>query len=854
MNLSFLEKNKFFHSKYFYLCGIILTIGGGALFLFWPMLTGKLLFSQMFAGFYHYMYFTVMKFFVCDLHMLPNWWPGYDSGYPINLTLDGFLNPIFIIALKFLPPFLANNLMIFAFFVLNGISLYAFARALKLSKAASLISALSYSFSGVIMKYTPITGITALMPFLPLSFLCCLKIMQGKTKWFWLWLPLLVYSWIGGWSEMIVYALIAVGFFTIYLAIKEKSAENFNYYRPILFFGAIILSLIILLPWFSSIIYFISSSSRSGGTPIAIATFSPTTISHLIHMFYPRLYIFYGELLPFFSFSANDYFLYVGALPLLLILASFFIKNKKEKGYLIFFLSLAAGSILMTINHSPLFWLFHRMPVLSWFRGYWKWSFVINFSLAILAGYGMDNIKDFFKNRFSKHIVISLWALLLIAASGAALVSVFENKIQSSIVSYGIAHYENTPNRIFTRSDNYYRGVIEQMSQSIINAFSFKNNWVLFTIILWFVVLACITLGKYELISHQKWRLLAVLITFIGSVFVWTGLYGNTPVSDLKIEPATAKYLHAVNPYQSNKLPITTEKSSLEPYRIFLYTPDQFIAELSEKYKVNLADDEIRKLFDREMMDRNSHIAFNFDTFYNHQTLASQRFLDVYFLSKQQEQFTKESYADTTAFNEYLKAFSKEKNLQLLGMLNIKYILTPFNLGDEEKPVFTAYITDNKLPINIYENPYFMPRWYFAKNIKWAEPENALEELNNIDNFDQTTLIEKITLNDAAIVSKADSRDKLELQLYTAGKLQIKTETKNYRFLVFSENKQPFWQVTINNKPAPLYTANYLYQAVLIPPGENIVEFRYPNLWEQSVISVESHIQSLLNKLIPQKI
>ena len=207
--------SKIANSKYFYawIPALVLTLG--ALYLFWPELAGKFLFPQSNIGLYHYMYFTQMRYFVYDLGMLPNWWPAYNSGYPINLTLDAFLNPIFIIALKYIPPFFANNLMVFVFFIINGLGLYAFARALELSRIGSLISAIAYSFSGVVVQFAPTTGIVALMPFLPLSFLCCLKILRGKAVWFWPWLALLLYSWIGGWSETMVYALVAIGFFAV---------------------------------------------------------------------------------------------------------------------------------------------------------------------------------------------------------------------------------------------------------------------------------------------------------------------------------------------------------------------------------------------------------------------------------------------------------------------------------------------------------------------------------------------------------------------------------------------------------------------------------------------------------------
>ena len=57
---------------------------------------------------------------------------------------------------------------------------------------------------------------------------------------------------------MIVYALVAVGFFSIYLILKNRHSENFTYYYPAMFYGAIATSVVVLLPWFLSILNFIS--------------------------------------------------------------------------------------------------------------------------------------------------------------------------------------------------------------------------------------------------------------------------------------------------------------------------------------------------------------------------------------------------------------------------------------------------------------------------------------------------------------------------------------------------------------------------------------------------------------------
>ncbi|MCF7835516.1 MAG: hypothetical protein K9M15_00095 [Candidatus Marinimicrobia bacterium] len=831
-------------------CVALSTLSAGAIFLFWPIISGRLLFTPKFIGFYHYIYFSAMKNFICNLGTLPNWWPAYNSGYPINLTLDAFLNPIFLLALKFLPAFFANNLMIFIFFILNGMALYWFARSIKLSHTASLISAISYAFSGVVLRHTGTTGIVAVMPFLPLAFLCCLKIMQGKKKWFWGWLALLTYSWIGGWSETIVYALTAVGFFIIYLLLKNK-----NYKRLILFFGAIVLSMLILSPWFLSVTNFISFTTRSGGSEVSTAGYMPTTLSHLVHMFHPRLSVFYGELLPIIPLGEYDYFLYFGTLPLLLVLISLFIKKKKEKGFLAFFLALAGGSILMTVNHSPLFWLFHQIPVLKWFGGYWKWSFVIVFSLAILAGYGFDYIKDFFSRKNSKKIIKIVWALFALSIIISGVIGILDQKIAGKITTYGTNNYQNTEDRSLPQTDEYYKNIIEKMSRDLVNGFSIKNKWLLTMFILWRLALAVVTAKKYDLMGEGKWKISVIAIALLGSTIPWYGLPNGPPVSFLKELPETAKYIHSKEHYSSTSLPLLKKDSETQiPFRIFIYLPDRYKAELSAKYNIKLTEEKNMIAFQREIMDDNLHKIFDFDTFKNHQTLTPARVRDVYFVARGQDMFTNESYKDTTLFSEYIDNFSTEKNLKLLGMLNIKYILSPFKLSNNLEPVFVSYTTEKQIPIYVYENPYFMPRWYFADEIKWAEPKNeiALETLKTINDFSTTTMLETINLNDPAIKYKASPNDTIELEVYTAGKLRLKTSTENYRFVVFSESRFPFWQSFVNGKEVPLYTANYLYQAVLVPPGENIIEFHYPKLWEQGVVSGQTLLNNFLDKLKPQ--
>lgn len=818
-----------------------LIITTGALFLFWPILSGKYIFPLQFIGAYHYGYLKVMRYFFYDLSMLPNWWPAFNSGYPIALTLDGFLNPFFLVAVGFFNPFTANKFLILFFFLANAGSFYILARNLGLSKPASLIGTLAYSFSGVFIKYIDVTGIAALMPFLPLSFLICKKIMEGRKKWFWLWFPLMTYVWIGGWSEMAVYALMATGSFTLYLLFRGGATKE-KLKNLLLLLGGIFMSVVILLPWFFSILHFISYTTRSGGVPTAATM--PITLSHFLRMIHPRSFVYYGETLPFLALGDQDIVLYIGALPFLLVLVSIFTYRKnKNRGFFKFFFWLGATFLLIAIKYSPFFWLLHKLPVLRWFSSQkWKWSFVIVFSLSLIAAHAFDYIKIFFQAKRSALGLKILWGILSVVTIISIAVTIYQRPIITALTEYGVGHFKNTSDRTFLRSDIYYNGVVQNIAATAINNISFTEPLTILVFILWITTLTFLTLRKYELITTQKWLWGSILITFLGSVIVWKDFLKGPPVEFIKVPPTTARFLHAIEPYQSNSLPLTKNTpQAIQPYRIFLYTPDQYVAEVAEKYGVDFVNPENKQWFFYEMMDDNLNVLYDLDAFYNHQTLALRRMVNLYYTARQQNIETKKDFTLTTPFTAYVKNFS-EKGTATLGMLNVKYVLSPFALDGKWKKVFTTYILKGKIPIFIYQNLDFMPRWYFAKDILWTEPDEklALEELKKIGDFHKTTVLERKKDDIDTQPGKEDKNDTLTLLNYTAGKLRVETNTKNPRFLIFSENKYPFWRALINGQEAKLYTANYVYQAVLAPAGKNVVEFIYPSLLEQGKISAKA--------------
>ena len=57
--------------------------------------------------------------------------------------------------------------------------------------------------------------------------------------------------------------------------------------------------------------------------------------------------------------------------------------------------------------------------------------------------------------------------------------------------------------------------------------------------------------------------------------------------------------------------------------------------------------------------------------------------------------------------------------------------------------------------------------------------------------------------------------------------MRFETRTTAPALLVISNNHYPGWTATVSGEPAPIYRANYVSMAVLVPAGRNEVELRF---------------------------
>lgn len=175
--------------------------------------------------------------------------------------------------------------------------------------------------------------------------------------------------------------------------------------------------------------------------------------------------------------------------------------------------------------------------------------------------------------------------------------------------------------------------------------------------------------------------------------------------------------------------------------------------------------------------------------------------------------------------------YISQGNIGILNMMNVRYIITQ---------------TKNGGPV-AQRNPYANGDAWFVENVLPAE--NANEEIQLLDSLDtkKTAVVNKEFLSKIPTQKiERDSTATIELFSHQPNKLVYETSTKSPQLAIFSEVYYPKgWNAYINGKPVEYFRADYLLRAMVIPPGNNKIEF----IFEPKVIQTGSTI-SLASSII----
>jgi len=173
-------------------------------------------------------------------------------------------------------------------------------------------------------------------------------------------------------------------------------------------------------------------------------------------------------------------------------------------------------------------------------------------------------------------------------------------------------------------------------------------------------------------------------------------------------------------------------------------------------------------------------------------------------------------------FDELYDFHIAKNNMEVLNMLNTKYIITDGEANNVQAS--TAYTQPNG-------NAWFISELEKLKS--------ANEEIKALDSL--KTKIKAVTTASGLSSQRftLDSLASIKLTEYQPNHLVFESNNTNNGFAVFSEIYYGSgWQVTIDGKEVPHYRVDYVLRGLEIPSGSHHIEFTF----EPEVIQTGSHI------------
>lgn len=703
---------------------------------------------------------------------VPMWNPYIFSGTPyIGDPQKALFYPLNAIYLLF-PKNLIFGYMFILDVFLTGLFTYVFARTINLGRYSSLVSAVTFMFSGVVTSRIFAGHLILLDSFIwfPLILLFYELAVRDRKP---------VYGILAGFSIALIFlsghtqfaaygAFASVLYFIVRASIeinKDRNVKNIANFAVILFISfAVFLSLfaIQLLP----AIEFSKLINRAGGISFDEAASISLAPQYLITFIIPE---FFGSPLNntyFFSGPLWELCGYAGILPLLLALIGIlYIKNNKYKTI---FLGLAIFALLFSLGkYTPVFSIFyHYIPGFGIFRAPARLLFVYAFSISILAGFGSTFLEG---EVFEKHrLRFSRFTGILISLGILAVILLFLAYLaQPYVISYAqevmAKKYSSSPTML-AHPLSYWYGFAQVIYSTILQSTA--------VFVIFFIgsayLLSLKAKGKIKLNHLQLLMITLILLDLFA--FGW-------------------KFVETKDPDEVFRLPAAASviKSDNTRYRV-LDLSGSLGQEKASKSGIELIggydSSHLRLYQDFLRLSGNSSIPVN------------------------------------PGYNLYLD-IPYTYNLNILRLLNTKYILAAGELNTSG-----LNKVDKQDNISVYEVENTMPRAFIVRNARVIEDKKELFSVLQDRGFNLTGEI--VLEKDPKVpITNPGKFKEAKISLYTPNRINFDINMESPGFLVLSEIWHPDWKAYDNGREIEVYKTDYALRSVYLEEGEHKISFEY---------------------------
>jgi hypothetical protein len=739
-------------------------------------------------------------------------WNTYNfHGFPTFLGETASVAPLTLFFKTFLHPLLAYHWSIFFHFLLGGFFFsLLLLRRLSTSPLAAFLGGFTYIVS--LWWILPFFSMVPVLPVFPLLLWCAIDLSAHRRRSFLISTLLLTYAWYSVHYILLPFLWVAGFSVAAFCTWKSQKRTGLLMLSILLLFSAsIIISTFFALPKLLPALLYAELSTRGGGLTWEAASIESIGFLTPLHYLFPYLE------LPFLYFGEAPVFVGVFSLACAAT-ALITLRSSRQPEHLRYtILALATAyflSLLIALKYSPLFLLIHKLPVFSYLRGAGRWLILGNLALSALVAVGFDVLLK--EEAASSRLIIAkiaLWTVGIVLALGLvvhSMLTFFGETVFSSLKDIFDTH-------LYTRTSGlppeHYHNIIRDYLQQIADQFNplFPRSGL--------PLLSLVLLGL--LVSKRLWlklgasRAILLIATSVGSSIPILSLYHRTiPRDGFPPDIVTSAYLND------------------HPGEVFSVFPNFAKFLTLDRLDGNI---ETSNRFSMELLVPNRNLWYRVKSIDYFDNIMARRMgkLLAYIGS---EQVPLSGLAKLPLpLKEKIDLLLSRK--QILDVLNTKTLLSIWPLRHPElQLVRKEVITEYKIPLRVYENRTARPFAYFADAVTSIEEneDHAFSMLTEGEWKGRKTLIE---CRKPCPSLTPTGRGRTEILEERPTKIVLKTQTREWEWLVVSVNNLPGWSVTMDGKEVQPSIAMTTFFGVPVPKGEHIVtmEFTYGRLLRDSI-------------------
>jgi hypothetical protein len=699
---------------------------------------------------------------LANLH-IPLWNPYQLCGMSYIGVFQGtiFYPPVLLFAV--VSPAKAYSLFLILHIALGGFFVLLLCRAIGISWLASWAGALTFMLCSNTVSKLFGPAFLANSIYFPLMLLFVLKIFRtGKMKWALALTLAATLPLLAGWIQALVYSFYAVGLFMAALIIRQlwkKSAKPLYIKRGLL-----------LILWSATLFLLLTSiqtlpvieagkqATRSfGELSEEMITINNTAIYSPFRLAYDS-FNSKGGFLPFY--------LYVGAIPLLLSIVAFC--HGRFRFFVLFFWGLAVGAMIISMGPQTLiFKAWMHLPFNKMFRALFRILFLHALSLSLLCSVGLDYLLQRLTTIGEKgKRVVSLAALG--AASGFILLIFIWPTLDADL----------------------------SPAMKVINA---ASHWRIYLLAFSLLLLLCSALPIPA-------RLNRPLIGF--------GCIGVI-VLDLFSVNHNLFFLPEKNPeiYEehSHVVEMLKERTDKDHSRVFIVSDM-----VDYSYCIKLGQlSGLSLINDYENMNPMGYNRFCNYMFGKHDKRSHDFFWGWFNLD------------DELVHPELLNLMSAKYiwfSKDYLEKSTESAMTNYATLGEFCVPIYE----DEKN--SVFLNPAALPRAYIVgKSRVLPDEEEALRLLGSTSFSPKSEVIlsDYPGQSESDSEPRASDNSEVTIQSFEPEEIRIRARLDGHGFLVLTDQYYPGWEARIDTVPTPILRANHLFRAIPLTAGEHEIVFRY---------------------------